>query len=65
VDSDEFFNVKRPIDRPAQQACSIISANGPIGRYRYLLWRVEPSQSPTPFRLNNTFYSEIDVYGEP
>jgi hypothetical protein len=65
VNSDEFFEVRQPIDRPAQQACSITSANGSIGRYRYLLWRVEPSQSPTPLRLNNTFYSEFDVYGEP
>lgn len=65
VNSDDFFNVKARVDRPAQQACSITSAHGPIGRYRYLLWRVEPSQSPTPLRFNNAFYSEFDIYGEP
>lgn len=65
VNSDDFFNVMQPIDRPAQQACSISGANGPIGRYRYLLWAVEPTQSKNPQFFNNTFYAEFDVYGVP
>jgi len=65
VNSDDFFHVMQPIDRPAQQACSITGAAGPIGRYRYLLWEVHPTQSRDPLFLNNTFYSEFDVYGEP
>lgn len=65
VDSDDFFRVMRPIDRPAQQACSIIGAHGAIGRYRYLLWVVEPTQSLQPRYFDNTFYAEFDVYGNP
>lgn len=65
VNSDDFFRVMQPIDRPAQQACSITGAQGTIGRYRYLLWAVEPTQARNPLLLNNTFYAEFDVYGTP
>lgn len=65
VDSDDFFRVMHPLDRPAQQACSITGAQGAIGRYRYLLWLVEPTRSPNPVFFNNTFYAEFDVFGEP
>ena len=65
VNSDDFFRVMQPIDRPAQQACSITAARGAVGRYRYLLWAVEPTQSINPLYLNNTFYAEFDVYAEP
>ena len=65
VNSDDFFRVMQPIDRPAQQACSITAARGAVGRYRYLLWAVEPTQSINPLYLNNTFYAEFDVYVEP
>jgi hypothetical protein len=65
VDSDDFFRVAQPIDRPAQQACSITGAHGAVGRYRYLLWVVEPTQSVTRPVLDNTFYAEFDVYGRP
>jgi ferric-dicitrate binding protein FerR (iron transport regulator) len=65
VNSDDFFRVMQPIDRPAQQACSITGARGGVGRYRYLLWAVEPTQSINPLYLNNTFYAEFDVYAEP
>lgn len=65
VNSDDFFHVMRPIDRPAQQACSITGTLGTIGRYRYLLWLVEPTQSKHPQFTNNTFYAEFDVYGTP
>lgn len=65
VDSDDFFRVMQPVDRPAQQACSITGANGPIGRYRFLLWEVEPTQSVTLPVLDNTLYAEFDVHGTP
>ncbi len=65
VNSDDFFRVMQPIDRPAQQACSITGARGAIGRYRHLLWAVEPTQSINPLYLNNTFYAEFDIYAEP
>lgn len=65
VDSDDFFRVMQPVDRPAQQACSITGANGPLGRYRFLLWEVEPTQSVTLPVLDNTFYAEFDVHGTP
>jgi len=65
VNSDDFFRVMQPIDRPAQQACSITGAQGTIGRYRYLLWFVEPTQAIDPRYYNNTFYSEFDVYAKP
>jgi ferric-dicitrate binding protein FerR (iron transport regulator) len=65
VNSDDFFHVMEPVDRPAQQASSITGALGPIGRYRYLLWEVQPTESRRGFFLNNTFYAEFDVYGEP
>ena len=65
VNSDDFFHVMNPVDRPAQQACSITGALGAMGRYRYLLWAVEPTQGKNPQFLNNTFYTEFDVYGTP
>ena len=65
VDSDDFFRVMHPLDRPAQQACSITGAQGSIGRFRHLLWLVEPTRSPNPVFFNNTFYTEFDVFGEP
>ena len=65
MDSGDFFRVMRPFDRPAQQACSITGANGPVGRYRFLLWEVEPTQSVTLPVLDNTFYAEFDVHGTP
>ncbi|MGB0153215.1 MAG: hypothetical protein ACPGFB_04225 [Verrucomicrobiales bacterium] len=54
VNSDEFFRVTDRLDRPVQQACSITSATGNIGHYRYLLWDLK----------GNTFYGEIDVFVE-
>lgn len=59
VDSNEYFGLTRQ-NRPAQQASSITSANGSLGRYRYLLWVVEPTRDHGD--LNNTFYGELDVY---
>lgn len=65
VDSDAFFDVMDPLDRPAQQASSITGATGALGRYRYLLWEVHPTHGPRKRFLNNTFYAEFDVYGVP
>ncbi len=55
VNTDEFFEVDAPLDRPAQQACSVTAARGEIGHFRYLLWEVHCG----------TFFGEFDVYGEP
>ena len=65
VNSDEFFHVDQPLDRPAQQACSVTSAHGEIGRFRYLLWEVEGTFGPILQVSNNTFYGELDVYAAP
>ena len=42
-----------------QHAVSITDPSGPLGRFRYLLLEVAPTESRDPF--GNTFYSEIDV----
>lgn len=55
VNSDRFFQVSTPMDRPAQQACSITAAQGEIGEFRYLLWTVSGS----------TFFGEFDVFASP
>ena len=65
VNTDKFFHIIEGTDRPAQQACSISSTRGTLGRYRFLLWRVQPSRSPITHKLNNTFYGELDVYAQP
>lgn len=65
VNTDESFQVVARADRPAQQACSISSARGVIGRYRYLLWHLKPSRDPVSHKLNNTFYGEFDIYAQP
>jgi len=65
VNSDEFFSVAAPSDRPAQQACSISGAHGPIGRYRFLLWELQATQGPNTSDTNPTFYGEIDVHEQP
>ncbi|MFM8617345.1 MAG: hypothetical protein ACKOE8_01280, partial [Opitutaceae bacterium] len=55
VDSDDFLRVTQAAARPAQQACSISGIRGPIGRYRYLLWEVQPTLGRNLRSLNNTF----------
>ncbi len=54
VNSDAFFRVNEELDRPSQQACSIMASRGGIGRYRFLLWEVR----------RNIFLGEIDVFVE-
>jgi hypothetical protein len=66
VNSDEHFGLTG-IDRPAQQASSVTSARGTLGRFRYLLFVIQPTVGtnhdgqPLAF---GTFCGEIDVYGE-
>jgi hypothetical protein len=55
VNTDQFFNVNQRLDRPAQQASSITSASGEVGRFRYLLWQVKGSP----------FFGELDVFTNP
>lgn len=62
VNSDEFFRIAAPSDRPAQQACSITGAHGLVGRYRFLLWELQGTQGPNTTDTNPTFYGEIDVH---
>jgi len=62
VNTDEFFNVSQPLNRPEQQATSIAAPRGAIGTYRHLLWDVRPSRSGTQPVEDSTFYGEIDVY---
>src|SRR5882724_8065287 len=42
-----------------QYGVSITDSSGAIGKYRYLLFVISPTESADPF--GNTFYSEIDV----
>lgn len=54
VNTDQFFKVHDRLDRPAQQAVSITSADGRLGEYRYLLFEV----------FGPTFFGEIDVHAD-
>ena len=71
VDTDEFFTVPPIRNRPPQQAVSITGNDGAVGRYRFLLWAVQPThaEGPTddpkiPSANQNTFFGEFDVYAE-
>ena len=55
VNTDRFFEVHEPLERPAQQACTITAARGEIGQFRYLLWVTH----------GGTFFGEFDVFGSP
>ena len=65
IDTDDFFDVVTPLDRPAQQACSITSETRSLGRYRFLLFEVHPTVAQHDQEMDHTFYGEIDVYAEP
>ncbi len=65
VNTDEYFGVRHALDRPSQQACSILSQSGSLGSFRFLLWAVEPVQVPDKKFLNHTFYGEFDVFARP
>jgi len=65
INTDSFFDVATPRDRPTQQACSIASETGSLGRYRFLLFEVQPTLAVHDNAVDHTFYGEIDVYAEP
>jgi hypothetical protein len=62
--SDDYFGLS-VVQRPAQQASSISSARGSLGRFRHLLWIVQPTSGRNHDGSDqsfNTFFGEIDVY---
>jgi hypothetical protein len=67
VNTDNYFGRSREF-RPAQQATSITAAGGSMGRFRYLLWVMQPTRDEAKpgeemsRDLDNTFFGEIDVY---
>jgi len=67
VNTDSYFGRSREL-RPAQQATSITAAGGSLGRFRYLLWVMQPTRDEAmpgdewSRELDNTFFGEIDVY---
>lgn len=66
VNTDSYFGRSREF-RPAQQATSITAAGGSLGRFRYLLWVMQPTRDEAKpgdewsRDLDNTFFGEIDV----
>jgi hypothetical protein len=71
VNSDAFFALLPRVEWPAQLGVSISGKAGQIGRYRYLLWQVEPTHvdgGPPGANMSpcdqNTFFGEFDVYAE-
>lgn len=63
VNTDAYFQVGNPLERPAQQASSIEALHGQLGPFRYLLFAVEPTPSLGRSGIpNHTFFGEIDVY---
>ena len=68
VNTDAFFSVPPARNRPTQQAVSITAADGNVGRYRYLLWDVEPTHVNTYGQHGeqdqNTFFGEFDVLAD-
>lgn len=66
VNSDQHFGLAGN-QRPAQQASSVTSAREPLGRFRYLMFVIEPISGidhDGELRDFGTFCGEIDVYGE-
>ena len=67
VNSDAYFGLTG-IAQPPQQASSISSARGTLGKYRHLLVIVQPTtgiDDDGTKRNFSTFFSEIDVYAAP
>jgi hypothetical protein len=65
VNTDAYFDVGIPRDRPAQQATSVSSETGSLGRFRFLRFDVEPTRAPHDGECDHTFYGEIDIYADP
>jgi ferric-dicitrate binding protein FerR (iron transport regulator) len=66
VNSDEYFGLIG-VERPAQQASSVTAARGTLGRFRHLLFVVQPTVGMNHDGRElefGTFCGEIDVYGE-
>ena len=64
VNSDDYFGLSG-VQRPTQQASSISSARGSLGRFRHLLWIVQPTSGRNHDGSDqsfDTFFGEIDVY---
>jgi len=67
VNSDAYFGLTGTA-RPPQQASSISSARGTLGKYRHLLMIVQPTTGIDDDGTKQnfgTFFGEIDVYSEP
>jgi hypothetical protein len=67
VNSDAYFGLTG-IARPPQQASSISSARGTLGKFRHLLVIVQPTtgiDNDGTQQNFSTFFGEIDVYAEP
>lgn len=64
INTDSFFDVATPQDRPAQQACSITSETGSLGRFRFLLFMVEPTPADHDDDIDHTLFGEIDIYAD-
>lgn len=62
VDTDVFFQVDERTDRPSQQACRLLPAEGAIGEFRYLLFEVLPTIDIGADAPRHTFFSEIDIF---
>jgi hypothetical protein len=68
INSDNYFGVDGPEDRPEQQASSFIAPSGCIGHYRYLLWVPLSPENRDSLALqsklskNTPVLSEFDVY---
>jgi hypothetical protein len=64
VNSDDYFGLSG-VQRPAQQASSISSTRGSLGRFRHLLLIAQPTSGRNHDGSDlsfNTFFGEIDVY---
>jgi len=67
VNSDAYFGLTGTA-RPPQQASSISSARGTLGKYRHLLMIVQPTTGIDDDGTQQnfgTFFGEIDVYAAP
>lgn len=66
VNSDNYFGLAG-VARPAQQASSISSALGSLGRFRHLLFVVQPTKGVNHDGTDlsfGTFFGEIDVFAD-
>ena len=65
VNTDKDLGLPRDVDSPVQQGVSITAAGDPIGRYRYLLWELQPAPPEHKPVGDNVCYGEFDVYTGP